>query len=96
MGAYGRRRRGCLHVASFRRQQTVAAVVALYVLRSVELRDIFTLTGRLGYADDRWLAYAKGGWANAKVSASYSPGGHGHRDVLIERQGKWMDGRPGC
>jgi outer membrane immunogenic protein len=42
------------------------------VSRSVELRDIFTLTGRLGYADDRWLAYAKGGWANAEVSASYS------------------------
>ena len=36
------------------------------VSRSVELRDIFTLTGRLGYADDRWLAYAKGGWANAE------------------------------
>jgi outer membrane immunogenic protein len=42
------------------------------ISRSVELRDIFTLTGRLGYADDRWLAYAKGGWANAEVSASYS------------------------
>jgi outer membrane immunogenic protein len=47
------------------------------VSRSVELRDIFTLTGRLGYADDRWLAYAKGGWANAEVSASYSQAGTG-------------------
>jgi outer membrane immunogenic protein len=42
------------------------------VSRAVELRDIVTLTGRLGYADDRWLAYAKGGWANAEVNASYS------------------------
>jgi outer membrane immunogenic protein len=42
------------------------------VSRSVEVRDIFTLTGRLGYADDRMLAYVKAGWANADVSASYS------------------------
>lgn len=26
-----------------------------------------TVTGRLGYAGDRWLAYAKGGWAGADV-----------------------------
>jgi hypothetical protein len=26
-----------------------------------------TVTGRLGYARDRWLAYAKGGWAGADV-----------------------------
>jgi outer membrane immunogenic protein len=45
--------------------------------RTVEVRDIFTLTGRLGYADDRMLAYIKGGWANADVSASYSQPGTG-------------------
>jgi outer membrane immunogenic protein len=39
--------------------------------RSVELRDIFTLTGRLGYAEERWLAYAKGGLATAEVDVSY-------------------------
>jgi opacity protein-like surface antigen len=39
--------------------------------RSVELGDIFTLTGRVGYADGRWLAYFKGGLATAEVDARY-------------------------
>jgi outer membrane immunogenic protein len=39
--------------------------------RSVELSNIFTLTGRLGYTDGRWLAYAKGGLANADVDVTY-------------------------
>jgi outer membrane immunogenic protein len=47
------------------------------VSRSVELRDIVTFTGRLGYADDRMLAYVKAGWANADISASYSTPGTG-------------------
>jgi outer membrane immunogenic protein len=37
------------------------------VTRTAEVHDLFTLTGRLGYADGRWLAYAKGGWASAQV-----------------------------
>src|SRR5262245_10862892 len=41
------------------------------LFRSAEARDILTLTGRLGYADGRWLAYAKGGVANAQVDVSY-------------------------
>jgi outer membrane immunogenic protein len=40
--------------------------------RSVKLSDIFTLTGRVGYAYEQWLAYAKGGWANADVSGTYT------------------------
>lgn len=35
-----------------------------------EVRSIFTATVRLGYAWDRWLVYAKGGYANAKVEVS--------------------------
>jgi outer membrane immunogenic protein len=44
---------------------------AVNLQRSVEMRDIFTLTGRLGYAEGRWLAYAKAGVATAEVEASY-------------------------
>jgi outer membrane immunogenic protein len=40
--------------------------------RSVDVSNIFTLTGRLGYAYEQWLAYIKGGWANADISASYN------------------------
>jgi outer membrane immunogenic protein len=34
------------------------------------INDVFTLTGRLGVALDRWLMYAKGGWASAQVVVS--------------------------
>ena len=61
--------------------------------RSVQLRDIFTLTGRVGYAYEQWLAYAKGGWANADISASYSQASTG--TVLTSasgRQNGWTAG----
>lgn len=35
--------------------------------RTSEINDLFLATIRLGYARDRWLAYAKGGYANAEV-----------------------------
>lgn len=53
----------------------IATVSAVPLSRSVEVSNIFTLTGRLGYAYEQWLAYAKGGWASADISASYDFGG---------------------
>lgn len=32
-----------------------------------EIEDLWTLTGRVGYAWNRWLAYVKGGYARAEV-----------------------------
>ena len=61
--------------------------------RSVQLRDIFTLTGRVGYAYEQWLAYAKGGWANADVTGTYSQASTG--TVLTSasgRQNGWTAG----
>ena len=37
--------------------------------RSIEISQIGTVTGRLGYAWDRTMLYAKGGWAGVRVSA---------------------------
>src|SRR5690606_21616879 len=37
---------------------------------STKIGEIFTATGRIGYAWDRWLGYVKGGYASAKVSNS--------------------------
>lgn len=37
---------------------------------STKVGEIFTATGRIGYAWDRWLGYVKGGYASAKVSNS--------------------------
>lgn len=35
--------------------------------RTSKISDLWTVTGRLGYAWDRWLAYIKGGYANGTV-----------------------------
>jgi outer membrane immunogenic protein len=48
-------------------QTTVSPILPGVVTRTGEVHDIFTLTGRLGYADGRWLAYAKAGWASAQI-----------------------------
>lgn len=37
---------------------------------TTKVGEIFTATGRLGYAFDRWLGYVKGGYASAKVSSA--------------------------
>ncbi len=37
---------------------------------STKVGEIFTATGRIGYAVDRWLGYVKGGYASAEVSHS--------------------------
>ncbi len=34
-----------------------------------EIEDLWTLTGRVGYAWGRWMAYVKGGYARAEVNA---------------------------
>lgn len=39
--------------------------------RSAEVRDILSLTGRLGYTDGRWLAYFKAGVVNAQIDVAY-------------------------
>ncbi|MBO0764672.1 MAG: porin family protein [Hyphomicrobiaceae bacterium] len=39
--------------------------------RSVQVSNIFTLTGRVGYAEGRWLAYIKGGLANGEVDIEH-------------------------
>jgi outer membrane immunogenic protein len=60
--------------------------------RSVEARDIFTLTGRLGYADERWLAYFKGGVANAEVDVAYHDEGTGASTSSSGREFGWTAG----
>jgi outer membrane immunogenic protein len=40
------------------------------VTYSTDINSIATLTGRLGFAADQWLVYAKAGWAGAQVDVS--------------------------
>lgn len=41
---------------------------------STKVGEIFTATGRIGFASDRWLGYVKGGYASAEVSHSSTTG----------------------
>lgn len=60
--------------------------------RSAEVRDIFSLTGRLGYADGRWLAYAKGGLVNAEIEIGYSDALTGASSSSSNRETGWTAG----
>ena len=40
------------------------------VTYSTDVNSIVTVTGRLGFAADQWLVYAKAGWAGAQVDIS--------------------------
>jgi len=63
------------------------------LFRSIKLSDIFTLTGRVGYAYEQWLAYFKGGWATADVSASYTQVSTGTvLSTVSDRQNGWTAG----
>jgi len=48
----------------------VVSLVDPNVTYNNNINDVFTLTGRLGVALDRWLMYAKAGWASAQVVVS--------------------------
>jgi outer membrane immunogenic protein len=48
-------------------EETTASPVIAGVVRTAEVHNLVALTGRLGYADGRWLAYGKFGWAGAQV-----------------------------
>ena len=48
----------------------IETAVLASVTRTSEVSNIFLLTGRLGYADGRWLAYGKGGLAVADVDVT--------------------------
>jgi outer membrane immunogenic protein len=46
------------------------SVVNPAITYSTDINTIATVTGRLGVASNRWLIYAKGGWAGAQVDLS--------------------------
>ena len=41
----------------------------------VKLDHLYTVTGRLGYTYDNWLAYVKGGYATADIDVTSNIGG---------------------
>jgi outer membrane immunogenic protein len=55
---------------------------------STEIDWLTAVTGRVGYAQDRWLVYAKGGWAAADVELDLFD----HDTPLHARSSTWADG----
>jgi outer membrane immunogenic protein len=84
-----------LHFRSTSDAQQVPGLVTelvASVTRTSEVSDIVLLTGRLGYADGRWLAYAKGGLANAEVDVTYRDSITGFRSSSSGRETGWTAG----
>ena len=62
------------------------------VTYSTDINSIVTVTGRLGYAADRWLIYGKAGWANARVEISGVNTGLGDSFSVDDRRSGWTVG----
>jgi outer membrane immunogenic protein len=73
-------------------ETTVSPLLPGVVTRTGEVHDLFTLTGRLGYADGRWLAYAKGGWASAQIDITLRDTVKGDVASAGERASGWTAG----
>jgi outer membrane immunogenic protein len=59
--------------------------------RQIDIDSLFTLTARLGYASERWMAYVKGGYANANVDTLVYGGG-GTGSATSGRESGWTIG----
>jgi outer membrane immunogenic protein len=75
-----------------RLDQTSLSPIIPDIVRSSELHDLITLTGRLGYADGRWLAYAKGGWASAEIDVVYRDNAGAVTAATSGRESGWTAG----
>ena len=55
-----------------RMRETVVGPVAIFPQDAFQTKvnDLFSVVGRLGYAQGGWMAYAKGGYANGEVELS--------------------------
>lgn len=49
-------------------QTDTSAILGNSFTRALSIDDIATLTARLGYTQDLWMIYAKGGWAGLRVN----------------------------
>jgi outer membrane immunogenic protein len=67
-------------------------VLGVPVARSSEVSNLLLVTGRLGYANDNILAYAKGGYASAEVEFDLRVGAAGVVGSSSDREHGWTAG----
>jgi outer membrane immunogenic protein len=61
-------------------------------IRSLRTDEIGTIVGKAGYAWDRWLLYAKGGWADARIRTFAIHTTNGVFSQATDWQGGWTVG----
>jgi len=83
---------GELGISLIRFDNTTVSPLIDGLNRSVAVGNLLTLSGRLGYADGRWLAYAKAGVASADVDVSYHDTVDGGRSSRSGRELGWVGG----
>ena len=66
--------------------------VLLFRERSIEISQIGTVAARFGYAWDRTMLYAKGGWAGVKISARAVNSVSGEFSDFIDWSNGWTVG----
>lgn len=59
---------------------------------TTDVRWLSTVTGRVGYARDRWLLYAKGGWAGADIRLNLFEANTGIRASSTDWVNGWTVG----
>jgi opacity protein-like surface antigen len=79
-------------ISLLRFDNTSESPVIVGLSRSAEVTDFLSLTGRLGYADGRWLAYIKGGLVNAEISVDYRDAFTGLSSSSSNRETGWTAG----
>jgi|SRR5579871_777921 len=61
--------------------------------RSLDIQDIATVTGKLGFAMNNWMVYGKGGWADARINtSSANPNPGGSNSSLTQWYSGWTAG----
>jgi outer membrane immunogenic protein len=60
--------------------------------RGTDISSLYSVTGQLGYAWDRLLVYAKGGWAGAEVDRSTLNANNGTSSAISQTASGWTIG----
>lgn len=60
--------------------------------RGTDISSLYSVTGQLGYAWDRFLVYGKGGWAGAEVDRSTLNNNNGVASAISQRASGWTIG----
>lgn len=60
--------------------------------RGTDISSLYSVTGQLGYAWDRFLLYAKGGWAGADIDRSTLNANNGVASAISQNASGWTIG----